>query len=119
MQSGMSDTHVIVYSGIGFQVTSSRSEATLMFQDKTLVCKDCGQEFVFTAGEQEFYATKGFQNEPLRCKECRDLRKSQFNGKRTKEMYDAVCAQCGKETKVPFKPHLDKPVYCSDCFSNR
>lgn len=38
-----------------------------MYTDKTLVCKDCGNEFVFTAGEQEFYAEKGFQNEPTRC----------------------------------------------------
>jgi len=94
-----------------------------MFEDKVLVCRDCGNEFIFSAGEQEFYSTRGFQNEPTRCKDCRDLRKSQFNRgnspKREKEMYDAVCAGCGKETKVPFKPHLDKPVYCSECFSNR
>ena len=64
-----------------------------MFQDKTLVCKDCGAEFVFTAGEQEFYAEKGFQNEPIRCKACRNARKSQRSGER--EMYDAVCAACG------------------------
>lgn len=93
-----------------------------MFQDKNLVCKDCGKDFVFTAGEQEFYATKGFQNEPTRCKECRDSRKSQFNKgssvKKSREMYDAVCAECGSETKIPFKPHLEKPVYCSACFSN-
>lgn len=94
-----------------------------MFEDKTLVCKDCGQEFVFTAGEQEFYAEKGFQNEPGRCKECRGNRKSQYNrdssSKRERELYDVVCAQCGKETKVPFKPRLDKPVLCSECFANR
>lgn len=93
-----------------------------MFQDKTLVCKDCGADFVFTAGEQEFYAEKGFQNEPTRCKECRSARKVQ-NGrgsavKRSREMYDAVCAECGADTKIPFKPHMDKPVYCSECFSN-
>jgi len=94
-----------------------------MFQDKTLVCKDCGNEFVFTAGEQEFYAEKGFQNEPARCKDCRSSRKSQYNGSSSgskgRELYSAICAECGKETKVPFKPHLDKPVYCSECFSNR
>jgi CxxC-x17-CxxC domain-containing protein len=92
-----------------------------MFEDKTLKCKDCGMDFVFTSGEQEFYASKGFQNEPTRCKDCRDLKKSQFNGgpaRRNKELYDAVCAECGRETKVPFKPRLDKPVYCSECFSN-
>ena len=70
-----------------------------MFEDKTLICKDCGSEFVFTAGEQEFYAEKGFQNEPARCKDCRDSRKANSrrtngsNGKR--QMYDAVCAECG------------------------
>ena len=42
-----------------------------MYEDKTLVCKECGNEFVFTAGEQEFYAEKGFTNEPQRCKACR------------------------------------------------
>ena len=45
-----------------------------MYEDKTLVCKECGNEFVFTAGEQEFYAERGFQNEPQRCKTCRDAR---------------------------------------------
>jgi CxxC-x17-CxxC domain-containing protein len=91
-----------------------------MFEDKTLVCKDCSSEFVFTAGEQEFYESKGFQNEPTRCKDCRNQRKAQNNGeRRAREMYDAVCAVCGKETKVPFKPHMDKPVYCSECFANQ
>ena len=47
-----------------------------MYEDKTLVCKECGKEFVFTAGEQEFYAERGFQNEPQRCKSCRDARKN-------------------------------------------
>lgn len=93
-----------------------------MFEDKTLVCKDCSKDFVFTAGEQEFYSTKGFQNEPSRCKECRDSKKAQFNRsfpqKRDREMYDAVCSECGRDTKIPFKPHLEKPVYCSDCFAN-
>lgn len=94
-----------------------------MYQDKTFVCKDCGNEFIFTVGEQEFYAEKGFQNEPARCKDCRDSKKAQRNGnsddRRSREMFDAVCAECGKETKVPFKPRMERPVYCSDCFSNR
>ena len=71
-----------------------------MFEDKTLVCKDCGQDFIFTTGEQEFYAAKGFQNEPGRCKECRSSRKTQFSrdgSKREREQFDAVCAQCGKQ----------------------
>lgn len=91
-----------------------------MFQDKVLVCKDCGAEFLFTAGEQEFYAEKGFQNEPARCKSCRDARKA--NGKRTnggrRELHDAICADCGAPTKVPFVPKNDRPIYCSECYQN-
>ena len=87
-----------------------------MYQDKTLVCRDCGKEFVFTAGEQEFYAEKGFQNEPSRCRECRIAKKTQRGGPRV--MYDAICAQCGAPTKVPFEPKDDRPVYCSECYAN-
>lgn len=86
-----------------------------MYEDKTLVCKDCGKEFIFSAGEQEFYAEKGFVNEPLRCKECRDARKA--NVKAQREMFTATCANCGKEATVPFKPREDRPVYCSECFA--
>lgn len=86
-----------------------------MFQDKTLVCKDCGAEFVFTAGEQEFYSSRGFENEPQRCKTCRDSRKNAGRGQR--EMFVAKCANCGADAKVPFKPREDRPVYCSDCFA--
>ncbi len=85
-----------------------------MFEDKTLVCKECGQEFVFTAREQEFYAEKGFENVPQRCKNCRDARKANRNGER--QMFDAVCSNCGQPCKVPFQPRDDRPVYCSDCF---
>lgn len=88
-----------------------------MYQDKTLKCKDCGEEFIFTAGEQEFYAEKGFQNEPQRCKSCRDLRKNA--GKAPREMFTAVCDECGGEAKVPFQPNGDKPVYCSTCYEKR
>lgn len=90
-----------------------------MYEDKTLVCKDCGQEFTFTAGEQEFYAEKGFTNEPQRCKVCRDARKAANNGNKARQMFTAVCAACGKECQVPFQPRDDRPVYCSDCFKNR
>ena len=86
-----------------------------MYEDKTLICKDCGKEFVFTAGEQEFYAEKGFQNEPQRCKECRTARKNAT--KPARELFTAVCAKCGKEAKIPFEPKSDKPVYCSECFA--
>src|SRR5512144_380118 len=98
-------------------------------QDKTLTCNDCGQQFTFTVGEQEFYAQKGFTNEPTRCPSCRAARKASRQGggsyssrgddygeRAPRQMYPAVCAQCGKETEVPFQPRGDRPVYCSDCF---
>lgn len=86
-----------------------------MFEDKTLVCKDCGKEFIFSAGEQEFYASRGFENEPQRCKPCREARKEATRGGRT--MYVGTCAACGKEARVPFQPREDRPVYCSECYA--
>jgi len=92
----------------------------MAFQDKTIVCKECGEEFVFTVGEQEFYAEKGFENEPARCKGCRDVRKQRMAGnggrRQNREMFDATCADCGAPTKVPFRPRSDRPVYCSVCY---
>jgi CxxC-x17-CxxC domain-containing protein len=89
----------------------------LIHEDKTLVCVDCGQEFVFSASEQDFFEEKRFTNEPKRCNSCRDARKN--NGRPQREMSDAICAECGKPCKVPFQPREDRPVYCSDCFSKR
>jgi CxxC-x17-CxxC domain-containing protein len=98
-------------------------------EDKILKCQDCNQDFVFSAGQQEFFAQKGFTNEPVRCPECRSIRKAQrgdsggyssggySSGQR--EMFPAVCAQCGKTTQVPFQPREDRPVYCSDCYATR
>ena len=88
-----------------------------MYSDKTLKCKECGADFIFTAGEQEFYAERGFVNEPQRCKNCRDARKS--NAKPEREMFTASCAECGKDAKVPFRPRADRPVFCSECFAAR
>jgi CxxC-x17-CxxC domain-containing protein len=105
---------------------SSVQERTYPVPDKTIVCVDCGSQFVFTEGEQEFYAQKGFTNEPTRCPTCRAARKaSRSSGSYSsdrggeRQMYPAVCAQCGKATEVPFQPRGDKPVYCSDCYSQR
>ncbi len=96
----------------------------MSFEDKVLHCSDCGQEFTFTAGEQEFYASRGFQNEPKRCPDCRRARKTQrygdsgYGGYRApRKMYPVVCAQCGCDTEVPFEPREDRPVYCSDCYN--
>ncbi len=94
-----------------------------MYQDKTLTCRDCGNEFIFSASEQEFFAEKGFSNEPGRCPQCRAARKQNRGGfgrmsRPPREMHDAVCAACGAETQVPFRPSGDRPVYCRDCFAN-
>jgi CxxC-x17-CxxC domain-containing protein len=96
--------------------------------DRTLVCRDCGQEFTFTAGEQAFYQERGF-SEPQRCPACRSARKAQRTGGDyggsyrggggQRQMYPAVCSNCGKETEVPFPPSPDKPVYCRECFQER
>ena len=86
-----------------------------MYEDRTLVCNECGQEFVFTAGEQEFYAEKGFANDPKKCKACRDARKNA--GKTEREYLTATCAKCGREAQVPFRPREDRPVYCSECYA--
>ncbi len=94
----------------------------MSYADKTLTCRDCGTQFVFTAGEQEFYAQKGFTNEPTRCPSCRQARKQgggrNFGGG-DREMHTVTCASCGKEAKVPFIPRGDKPVYCDECFQQQ
>ena len=88
-----------------------------MYEDEKLICEDCGAEFVFTSGEQEFYASKGFVNEPQRCKECRDARKNATRPSR--ETFETICANCGGVAIVPFKPVEGKPVLCSACHAER
>ena len=84
------------------------------FVDETLVCKECGNEFVFTAGEQAFYKEKGFLNKPKSCKACRDAKKNA--GRAPREYFETTCAKCGGVAKVIFQPSNDRPVYCSACF---
>lgn len=119
----------------------------MSYADKTITCRDCGTAFVFTAGEQEFYAQKGFTNEPTRCPSCRQQRKMSggagggrsggyssrdsfggggggrsggySSGGGAREMHTTTCASCGNEAQVPFVPRGDKPVYCSDCFQQQ
>jgi CxxC-x17-CxxC domain-containing protein len=107
------------------------------YTDKTLTCADCGQEFAFTATEQQFYADRGF-SEPRRCASCRAARKAArgdsggyssggYSGggyssgyeRAPREMFSATCSNCGREAQVPFRPTGSKPVYCSDCFNQR
>jgi CxxC-x17-CxxC domain-containing protein len=90
------------------------------YQDKVLKCAECGTEFVFTAGEQAFFADKGFRHEPKRCKNCKSTRSSGSpSGNAGRAETRAVCSQCGKETTVPFKPTQGRPVYCRECFQSR
>jgi CxxC-x17-CxxC domain-containing protein len=128
-----------------------------VYADRTISCVDCGSEFPFTAGEQEFYAQRGFSEAPKRCPSCRARRKSQrqaegvggnggvgsgyggyqnadgnggssggyggayagYPERREREMFDAVCAECGSPARVPFRPSGVRPVYCSNCFQSR
>jgi CxxC-x17-CxxC domain-containing protein len=117
----------------------------LNYADKTLTCRDCGRAFTFTAGEQEFFASRGFTNEPGRCPDCRAAYKAArgsgggYSGggsysaggysaggyssggyeRGERQMYTVTCSACGGEARVPFQPRGDKPVYCSDCFSKQ
>jgi len=90
----------------------------LSFVDKTLRCRECGNDFTFTAGEQEFYQQKGLMNQPGRCPNCRAARRSSGNRSERgpREMHTVICAECGTETQVPFLPKNDRPVYCSPCY---
>jgi len=104
-----------------------------MSTDATLTCRDCGQAFTFTSGEQDFYAARGF-SEPSRCADCRAANRSQRDagasrgsgygssyggGRGPREMFSATCSSCGQEAQVPFQPSGDKPVYCSTCFEKQ
>jgi CxxC-x17-CxxC domain-containing protein len=113
----------------------------MILQDRILTCRDCGQQFAFTAGEQEFYQSRGLVNDPGRCPACRAARKASrpdrggyayssasegdaasYGGPRgydrpRRELFSATCSQCGNVARVPFQPRGDKPVYCSDCFA--
>ncbi len=120
-----------------------------MYTDRVMSCLDCGQEFAFTAGEQEFYSQRGFTEPPKRCPSCRAIRKAQrnsstmsagtmsyssgyertdggYNGgssygaeRRPRQTFEAPCADCGKMAQLPFQPTGARPVYCSDCFQSR
>jgi CxxC-x17-CxxC domain-containing protein len=96
----------------------------MSFEDKSIQCVDCGATFTFSVEDQEFFHSKGYTNDPKRCAECRQARKSERNGngngnssyRAPRQMFPATCADCGKSTEVPFEPRYDRPVYCSDCY---
>ncbi len=90
----------------------------MAYVEKLLQCSDCGATFAFSVADQEFFAAKGYANEPKRCPPCREARRAERTGysRVGRQMFPAVCAQCGKETQVPFQPREGRPVYCSDCY---
>src|SRR6202030_2069168 len=92
------------------------------YHDKVLKCAECSQEFVFTAGEQMFFADKGFKNEPKRCKDCKANR-SQSPGPSTNTSKQAETkttgSQGGRKPRVPSRPTQGRPVFCRECFQQR
>lgn len=109
------------------------------FTDKTLVCSDCQAEFVYTAADQQRHKERGYEHEPKRCPECRSKRRaatgvaggghaaprgdrggSHGGGPRpVRKFFPATCAECGRQTEVPFKPTEGRPVFCRDCFQSK
>jgi len=94
----------------------------MSFTDKSIQCVDCSTTFTFSAEDQEYYKSKGYTNEPKRCPECRHVKKRERSGNSghgsSRQMFPAICSDCGKSTEVPFQPRGDRPVYCSDCYRN-
>ena len=98
----------------------------MTFQNKSIQCSDCGTTFIFSTEDQEFFQSKGYTNDPKRCPECRQARKSKRYGNGygnvsygyapARERFPTTCSECGRSTEVPFQPRGDKPVYCSDCY---
>lgn len=107
----------------------------LTYTDRTLTCVDCGVEFIHSAADQEFYEQKGFVSDPKRCTSCRASRRASRDGgtdtdlrdiggprgyergdRPQREYFAVLCSSCGNQAQVPFKPRMDRPVYCSDCF---
>ena len=104
----------------------------MSYEDRNLSCADCGQSFIFSADDQAYHAEKGYTNEPKRCPTCRQGRRDRRGSdgfgfgsgsggysQGPREMHSVVCAECGKDAQVPFRPRGDRPVYCSDCYSRQ
>jgi len=87
-----------------------------VYEDRVLTCRDCSEEFIFSGGEQAFFASKGLQHDPQRCPSCRAAAKRARLGGGPREYHTAICGECGGQATVPFAPRNDRPVYCSSCF---
>jgi len=116
---------------------SLKEDDSMSGGDLLLTCSDCGQEFVFTAGEQQFFEQRGYSS-PRRCKPCRQAKQgSAGGGGHTSSSANeggygggaarstgggmsggttVVCSSCGQTTTVPFEPRGDRPVYCRSCY---
>lgn len=97
--------------------------------DQRIKCVECGEEFLFTAGEQAFYQEHNLTHAPTRCKRCRTNRKGARGAEGasaprpaeaagSKELHTAICSNCGSETLVPFVPSPGRPVYCRNCYAS-
>lgn len=106
------------------QTAAQIFQSTREFADSSIVCIDCVKEFVWTAGEQDFYRDKQLQNPPKRCKDCKKAKNRRLeaieNSKKTGERHrievKADCARCSETTTVPFYPCQGRPVYCRKCY---
>ena len=116
------------------QPTTASRRSNVTYADRTLTCVDCGVEFIHSAADQEYYAQKGFASDPKRCTSCRASRRAARDGgydvreiggprgyersveRPDREYFAVVCSSCGNQAQVPFRPRMDRPVYCSDCF---
>lgn len=107
--------HLLTYC----EPKKQQEEGSLITADKTITCRDCNTEFLFTVGEQEFYASKGLLHEPGRCPSCRAAFKRErgiASDRPVREYHETICAECGQPARVPFVPRNERPVYCSNCF---
>lgn len=94
----------------------------MTLQDRTLRCASCGQDFVWAAGEQAFYAEHQLSHEPRHCRACkarRSARPVQRAAAPAPTATEATCSQCGRPTTVPFRPASGRPVFCRQCYQHR
>ncbi|MEP6944645.1 MAG: zinc-ribbon domain containing protein [Acidobacteriota bacterium] len=110
--------------GQAVDIVSENGDAASEFDDKSIRCIDCAQDFVWSTGEQIFFRDKKLQNPPKRCKSCKKLKNerlaaveaAQTTGVRHRIEIVAECARCSAVTTVPFYPSQGRPVYCRACY---
>jgi CxxC-x17-CxxC domain-containing protein len=111
------------FDNFGSAHGTALSEASEI-QDKSILCIDCNNQFIWTVGEQVFFRDKGLQNPPKRCKECKQAKNeriaaitsAQALGVKQRIEVSVTCARCQSTTTVPFYPSQGRPVFCRSCF---